>query len=189
MFNELATAWFRFLGGAPAFRVYGRARDEPDWRVIDVFATPRRDRDSRWPGGFWRGVCITWTASVVAVGHDFAEDVLREQAARPASRQHPVEVAGGRLHGWARRAAAGGYSIPTASEVLAHECGHTAQARRLGLLYWPLVGAFTRFREGPHFWNRFENQASERGQFGGLVSGSVRADYLSPLHGDRDVTQ
>jgi hypothetical protein len=33
--------------------------------------------------------------------------------------------------------------------------------------------AVTRFREGPRFYNRFENQASEQGQFGGIVNGTV----------------
>ena len=189
MFNELATDWFRLLGGlgglggAPCFRIHGRARPERSWRVIDVFAAARRDRTSAWPAGFWPGVCITWTASVIAVGRDFAESVLREQAARPASRQRPVDVAGGRLGDAARRTAAGGYSLPSASEVLAHECGHTWQARRLGAFYWPAVGALTLFREGRRFWNHFENQASELGQFGGLVSGSIRTDFLSVIRG------
>ena len=40
-------------------------------------------------------------------------------------------------------------------------------------LFLPLVGSVTRFREGPRPWNRFENEASEVGQFGGIVAGSV----------------
>src|SRR5262249_44625716 len=112
-----------------------------------------------WPHFLWRGTCITWTDSVIAVGWDCAEEVLREQMAEPASRDHPVEVAGGRLRGQARWVAA--------SEVLAHECGHTAQARRLGWAYWPVGAAFTLWREGPHWWNHFENQASAEGLFGG----------------------
>jgi hypothetical protein len=127
--------------------------------------------DSRWP--LWRATCITWTDEVIAVGWDFAEAVLREQTAAPASRERPVEVAGGRLCDAQRRQAAGGSSFPGASEVLAHECGHTRQMRRLGLAYWPVVGAVTLFREGPHWWNHFENQASETGLFGGIVNGSV----------------
>src|SRR5262249_44356873 len=83
MFNELATVWFRWLGGRPAFRVYGKARYEKRWRVIDIFATHRRDLDSRWPRPFFRGTCITWTTQIIAVGWDFAEDVLREQLVEP----------------------------------------------------------------------------------------------------------
>ncbi len=48
----------------------------------------------------------------------------------------------------------------------------------MGLLYWPVVGALTLFREGPHWWNHFENQASEQGQFGGIVNGSVCAELM-----------
>lgn len=38
--------------------------------------------------------------------------------------------------------------------------------------YW-VIGLTTLFREGPHFWNWFENQASAQGLFGGIVPGSV----------------
>jgi hypothetical protein len=178
-FARLVTACFRRFGAAPAFRVHGKAKAEADWRVIDVVATHRRNMDSRWP--LWRATCITWTDEVIAVGWDFAEAVLREQASVPASREHPVEVSGGRLRDHQRRIAAGGTSFPGASEVLAHECGHTRQVRRLGLVYWPVVGAVTLFREGPHWWNHFENQASETGLFGGIVNGSVCARLMESL--------
>lgn len=168
MVDRLVSNWLRWLGGVPVFRVYGRSRQERDWRVLDVYATHRRDNDSRWP--LWAGTCITWTAEVIAVGWDFAEAVSREQSVCPASRDNPVVVAGGRIRDPNRR------FPPTASEILAHECGHTCQARRLGVLYWPLVGSITLFREGPHFWNYFENQASEEGQFGGIVN-----ERVSPL--------
>ena len=173
MLNRLLTAMFRQLGEAPCFQIYGKARRETAWRTIDVFATARRDRSSRWPRPFWPGTCITWTSQVIAVGWDFAASVLREQVDDPATRERPVVVAGGRLRDQARRTAAGSSPLPSYSEVLAHECGHTAQVRRLGPCYWPWGGALTLFREGGHFWNSFENQASEEGQFGGLVTGSV----------------
>lgn len=181
MFNAVATAGFRVWGGVPCFRVYGKARREAAWRVIDVFATRRRDRDSRWPAWLFRGTCITWTASVIAVGWDFAEDVLREQVSEPASRERPVSVVAGRLGDGLRRADAGGPPFPSASEVLAHECGHTWQARRLGWAYWPAGAAVTLFREGRHWWNHFENQASEQGQFGGIVNGSVHPGLMARL--------
>jgi hypothetical protein len=180
MFDRLATAWFRRLGG-PCFRVYGMARVERDWRVIEVHATHRRDRASRWPAFLFRGTCITWTASVIAVGWDFAEEVLREQVSEPASREHPVAVAGGRLRDPLRRAAAGVPALAGAGEVLAHECGHTWQALRLGAAYWVAGAALTLFREGPHFWNHFENQASEQGLFGGIVTGSVCPELIDRL--------
>src|SRR5258708_2815615 len=120
-FNRLATSWLRLLG-QPCFRVYGKARHEKDWRIIEVHATHRRNSDSRWPAPLFRGTCITWTDSVIAVGWDFAEAVLREQSLDPASRERPVEVVGGRIHDWPRRMRAGGPAHVSASEVLAHEC-------------------------------------------------------------------
>src|SRR5436190_24305543 len=177
MFNPLVTACLRWFGGRPAFRVHGRGRGEAHWRIIDVFATHRRDMDSRWPAPFFRGTCITWTASVIAVGRDFAEEVLREQADDPASRDRPVVIEGGRLRGLARPA--------SASEVLAHEIGHTCQARRLGGLYLPCGAAFTLFREGDGWRHWFENQASAAGEFGGLVNGSVDPDLAARLFPER----
>ncbi len=180
MFNPLASSWFRWLSGPPCLRVYGKSkRTADDWRTIDVYATPRRNRDSRLP--LFRGTCITWTSHVIAVGWDFAEQLLREQAREPASRDLPVIVKGGRLRDCARRLEAGASEYVPASEVMAHECGHTWQATRLGMLYWPIGGSVTLFREGPHFWNRFENQASEIGMFGGLVNGSVCAALMARL--------
>jgi hypothetical protein len=175
MFNRATTAWFRLIGGRPCFRIYGRGRREPDWRVIEVHATTRRNRDSRWPAVLFRGTCITWTATVIAVGWDFAEEVVREQISEPASREHPVEVQGGRLRDLERRTAAGALPFSSASEVLAHECGHTWQALRLSWVYLPIGACFTFFREGQRWFNHFENQASEQGLFGGIVSGSVDA--------------
>ncbi len=187
MFNSLATSWFRLIG-QPCFKVYGKARRENEWRVVEVYATSRRDGDSRWPAPLFRGTCITWTASVVAVGWDFAAMVLREQALSPASRDRPVEVVGGRFRDWRRRLAAAGSEQVSTSEVLAHECGHTWQARRLGFAYLPVGALFTLFREGSHWWNHFENQASEEGQFGGIVNNSVCSELIEKLGSDqRDV--
>jgi hypothetical protein len=179
MFNEWLTDWFRWIGGVPVFRIFGKARPEKAWRVIDVFVTSRRNADSSWP--LWRGTCITWTAQVIVVGWDFARGALGEQLAKPASRLHPAEVAGGRLDNLDRRAACGVQGGASADEILAHECGHTWQALRLGAAYLPLVGALTLFGEGPHSWNHFENEASAVGQFGGLVNGSVCPTLRQPL--------
>jgi hypothetical protein len=179
MIDWSLTAWLRWLGGTPCFRIHAKTRRETAWRIVDVFATARRNRDSRWLWPFWQGTCITWTSQIVVVGWDFAAEVLHEQQAEPASREQPVEVAGGRLRDALRRAAVRAGERPQSSEVLAHEVGHTAQVRRLGWLYWPVGGLLTLFREGPHFWNHFENDASEQGQFGGLVNGSVCAALLA----------
>jgi hypothetical protein len=181
MFNRLATSALRWLGGPPCFQIYGRARCESAWRVIGVHATHRRDTDSRWPAFLFRGTCITWTAEVIAVGWDFAEEVLREQISVPASRENPIEVASGRIRDHHRRAATGASPFPSAGEILAHECGHTWQMLRMGFLYWPIGGSVTLFREGSHWWNRFENQASELGQFGGIVNGSACLGLMSKL--------
>jgi hypothetical protein len=180
MFNPLASSFFRLLG-RPAFRIHGKGRREKHWRIIEIHATHRRNMDSRWPPFLFRGTCVTWTASIIAVGWDFAEEVLREQVSEPATRDRPVEVAGGRLHDLARRLSDGAGPWGSASEVLAHECGHTAQARRLGWLYLPAGACFTLFREGTHWFNHFENQASEEGQFGGIVSGSVCPELMARL--------
>ena len=180
MYNAFATGCFR-LAGRPAFRIYARARREKVWHVVDVFATHRRDQDSRWPPYLFRGTCVTWTASVIAVGWDFAEGVLREQMDEPASRDRPVEVAGGRLHDLARRTAAGAGPWASDSEVLAHECGHTWQARRLGPLFLPTGALFTLWREGPRWYNHFENQASEEGLFGGIINASISPVLFSRL--------
>jgi hypothetical protein len=176
MLHDAVSGLIRRFSGQPAFRIYGRADYEPAWHIIDVFATSRRDWTSRWP--LWRGSCITWTAEVIAVGRDFATAVLREQSADPASKNCPVVVAGGRLRDWRPRVAVGASSQPSASEVLAHECGHTGQARRMGFLYWPIGGTFTLFREGHRWWNRLENEASYTGQFGGILSGSVNEQLM-----------
>jgi hypothetical protein len=163
MLHDAVSALLRRIGGRPCFRILGRASYEPDWHVIDVFAVNRRDQTSRWP--FIGGTCITWTANVIAVGRDFASAVIREQAIDPSTRDRPVSVRGGRLRaGWSLH-----YPPPTCGEVLAHECGHTGQARRMGFWYWPMGAAFTLFREGERWWNHFENEASETGELGGIV--------------------
>lgn len=185
MADYVLSLWFAWLGGAPCFQVHAKGRWESRWRVVNVYATDRRNADSRWPWPFFRGTCITWTSRVVAVGWDFAERLLREQARDPASRDQPVEVAGGRLHDWKRRLAAGASSQCSASEVMAHEIGHTSQVRWLREAYW-VVGLTTLFREGPHVWNWFENRASEAGQFGGIVNGSVCPRLMERLQGGPD---
>lgn len=174
--NTLLTSWLRVLGREPCFRVYGKARAEREWRVIEVFATHRRDLASSWP--LWAGTCTTWTDCVIAVGWEFAASVLREQQTLPASREYPVVVAGGRIRDVSRRLAAAADALASATEILAHECGHTYQALQLGPVYLPVVGSVTLFREGPRWWNRFENRASEEGVFGGIVQGSVSAVLL-----------
>ncbi|HEY1380811.1 MAG TPA: hypothetical protein VGF55_28675 [Gemmataceae bacterium] len=177
MLHNAVSALLRRVGGRPCFRIHGRASYEPDWHVIDVFAEPRRNLASRWPA--CAGTCITWTANVIAVGWDFAEEVLREQTREPPSRDRPVVVCGGRL----RHSRPGACGPPSASEVLAHECGHTGQARRMGVWYWPTGAALTLFREGGRWWNRFENEASATGHFGGIVNGSVCPELLPGVAG------
>jgi hypothetical protein len=167
MLNDLLH-WF---GGTPCFRIHGKARREADWRVVSVYASMRRNLDARWP--LLRGCCTAWSGDVIAIGWDFAAWVLLEQLRDPASRQRPVAVAGGRLSDARRRAAAGVDCGPSSSEILAHECGHTWQALRMGPAYLPLVGSVTLFQEGPRPRNRFENEASEQGLFGGIVNHSV----------------
>lgn len=162
--------------------VYGKGKCEPCWRVISIVATSRRNLASPWP--LLAGACITWTDSIIAVGWDFAEHLLLEQFTDPASRTHPVEVRGGRLRDESRRRTAGESVLVSASEIMAHECGHTWQAKRMGGLYW-LVGALTTLcREGPYWWNRFENQASESGLFGGIVNNSVCPELVARLRPD-----
>src|SRR5438128_11175282 len=101
MIEPFLSAWLHWLGGTPCFRIYGKARREPAWRSISVYATSRRNLDSRWP--LWRGTCITWTSEVIVIGWDFAKEALREQAEAPASRRFPIEVGGGRIDDLSRR--------------------------------------------------------------------------------------
>src|SRR5437773_5302386 len=138
---------FQWLGGPPCFRVYGKGRREKSWRIINVHASARRNLDSRWP--LLGGTCTAWGVEVIAVGWDFARWLVTEQLHEPASRQRPVEVAGGRLQDAKRRANAGACIGPGAGEILAHEIGHTWQAVRMGPIYLPLVGSVTLFQEGP----------------------------------------
>jgi hypothetical protein len=159
-------------------RVWGRGKRELTWRVVEVHATQWRNVDSRSMPYLFRGTCIAWTSEIVAVGWDFATALLREQMRWPASREHPVEVLSGRLHNPEGRLALGGPIYPTCSEILAHECGHTWQARRMSWLYWPIGAAFTLWREGPNWYNHFENQASAQGLFGGIVTGSIAKELL-----------
>ena len=163
MCHDTISNLFRQLAGPPCFRVYGKGLAERDWHVIDVYSTHRRDIDSRWP--LFRGTCITWTSSIISVGCDFAEHLLMEQQREPVSREFPATVAGQRIRDSTARA----FRPLTATEIMAHECGHTCQGRRMGFLYWLIGAMFTQCREGSHFWNRFENQASEIGMFGGFV--------------------
>jgi hypothetical protein len=176
MLHDWFSSWLRECGGPPCFRIWGRAETERDWRQIDVLATARRNRDSGWP--MWAGVCITWTDSVIAVGCDFAEQLLRELAVFAVSRSSPVMIPTGRLRG---------AGIPSNCEILAHEIGHTWQARRLGGFYWPLVGALTRFREGSHWWNFFENNASQIGVFGGIIAGTLQHEVMQRLGVTRSI--
>ena len=179
MYNRWFTSLHRSLGQR-AFQIYGKTRGETAWRVLDVMATHRRNADGGWMRPMWAGTLITWTDSVIACGWDVAEEVIREQVACPVSRGHPLEVCGGRLRDPQRRCAAGGEAWPSCSEILAHEIGHSSQARRLSWLYLPKGAVFTLWREGDGWWHAFENEASEEGQFGGLVSGSVHP-RLIPL--------
>jgi len=171
VFHDTVSDLYRTLAGPPCFQVYGKGRHETDWHVIDIFATPLRNSSAPYP--LMRGTCITWTNSIIAVGWDFAKELVLEQVAEPASREFPVVVQGGRLRHLERRQAIGALPWPSASEVMAHECGHTGQGRRMGFLYWMVGGIVTLCREGEHWWNHFENQASETGMFGGIVPGSV----------------
>ncbi len=167
--------WIRWWSGPPAFRVYGKTRRETAWRTIDIYATARRNDHSRWP--LWRGTCTCWSSNLIAVGWDFARALVDSPGTWAISRDRPLTVAAGRLTDAQRRAEVGAPACPGEAEILAHEIGHTLQALRLRLLYLPLVGAVTIFGEGRHFWNRFENEASDQGQFGGIVPDSV-CDFL-----------
>jgi hypothetical protein len=167
MFDALFTRCWRSIATGPCLQIYGKAKHELAWRSIDVFATRRRDLDGAWP--LLGGACTTWSSQVIAVGWDFARLFLAEQQANPVSRELPLEVSGGRLRDATRRHRCRAPSIPSASEIMAHECGHTGQAARLGVFYLPVVGSVTLFREGQHWWNFWENDASANGLLGGIA--------------------
>ena len=176
---ELLNPFLHWLGGTPCFRVHARGKRESRWRIVSVYAHHRRDVESRWP--ILAGALTTWAADVISIGWDFALELLSEQMEEPASRDDPVAVIGGSLRDIKRRRVADGDASPTCSEVMAHECGHTWQAARLGMYYLPLVGSVTWFREGNQPWNRFENEASEQGLFGGIVNGSVCDELMRQI--------
>ena len=176
---EFLSTLFHWVGREPCFRIHGKARREKSWREIAVYASHRNNLDSRWP--LLAGSCITWTAEVILIGWDMAELILSEQRKQPASRDFPVAVQSGRLSDSCGRRAIGANTYPSASEIMAHECGHTWQALRIGPCYLPIVGAVTWFREGHNPWNRFENEASEQGLFGGIVNKSVCSQLLQPV--------
>lgn len=150
-----------------SFLIWGRTRQETQWRQIRVVVTPCRNLTSGWP--LLRGTCTCWSRSLIAVGEQFAQALSVQLSETRVTRDCPVAVVAGRLNDPRLRSAAGGPPEPTPAEVLAHEIGHTIQALRLGPLYLPVVGSLTLFREGPYWWNRFENEASAVGLFGGLV--------------------
>lgn len=179
MYNELTSGWIRSLGGKPAFQIYGRSRPELRWRVIDVFATHRRDCNSRWPAPFFAGTAITWCSHVIEIGWDFAVQVYLEQREEPATRDNPLQVQAGRLRDSQRRLQHGFRSRPSVSEIIAHECGHTRQAVQLQFVFLPVGAFFTLFREGNRWYNLFENQASECGQFGGILPDSIHPRLLA----------
>jgi hypothetical protein len=181
MIDEWLTDYLRWIGGRPTLRIRGKVRCERAWRIIDVYASARRNRDSCWP--LLRASCVTFTSEIIVVGWDFAQELLREQGECPASPSRSIEVAGGRLRDWRRRVHAGAGETPLLGEILAHECGHTWQALRIGPAYLALVGSVTLLHEGPRAWNRFENEASALGQFGGIVNGSVCHELIRSAFG------
>lgn len=171
LLRNLTTAW-----RTPAsFQVHGKTLKETSWRLITVQAFPWRNHEGgRFP---FRGTCTCWSPSFVAVGLDFAQQLLSDPSVWQITRERPVAVAAQSLSNFEKRRRAGASARPSHAEVLAHEIGHTLQARRYRLLYLPLVGSVTRFGEGPRWWQRFENEASAVGQFGGILADSV----TSPL--------
>ncbi|MFO0840800.1 MAG: hypothetical protein U0797_00155 [Gemmataceae bacterium] len=107
------------------------------WRILDVYAAHRRDADSHRPRKLFRGTCITWTSSVIAVGWDFAETLLQEQRLAPASRDHLVEVAGGRPSTWRRRLGLGlGRVRPPARYWRTRSATPGRASAAAGALYW-----------------------------------------------------
>ena len=97
---------------------------------------PRIAATTALAGRSGRATCITWTAQRHRRRLGLRGERPPRACHRAASRDHPVSAAGGRLP----RAAA---RLPSASEILAHECGHTGQGHRWGGIYWP-IGARSR---------------------------------------------
>ncbi len=171
MTDEWFTACHKQICKEPAFLIYGKAKQEKSWRILRVHCSKIRNDQGGWP--LIKNTLITWTSEVVAMGWDFALGILEEQAIQPASRENPIVVNAGRYRMPKVREKAGFSPDPSYSEILAHECGHSYQAIRLGPAYLPVAAFFTLFREGDTLWNALENEASETGQFGGIVPGSI----------------
>lgn len=182
MTDRFLSWWLGLHGYVPCLEVFGKGRAEKGWRLIRIFGGKRRNRDSRWP--LVAGTCTTWSSTAIAVGWDFAVELLAEHERRAVTTMSPVEVGAGRLRDQARRREHDLSTFCTAAEIMAHECGHTAQAVRLGPAYLPIVGSVTLFREGPRIWNHWENDASENGLYGGIARFLLEPD-LWPVATDR----
>ena len=78
-------AMLRRLSGPPCFQIYGKAQERKPIGTSSAFMRRTAATMNNAAGFSVWGTCITWTAEVIAVGWDFAEDVLREQVSEPAS--------------------------------------------------------------------------------------------------------
>ena len=65
MIDEWLTDYLRWIGGRPTLRIRGKVRCERAWRIIDVYASARRNRDSCWP--LLRASCVTFTSEIIGV--------------------------------------------------------------------------------------------------------------------------
>ena len=117
MFNPLMSAWLRWLGGPPCFQVHGRP--VPNRPV-------HRKRPRHRAAGSGEPLARLWLARHLhhldGFGGRRRLGLCGGRAARkpfrPASRDHPVQVGGGRLRDAVRREAAGVDPYPSASEIL-----------------------------------------------------------------------
>ena len=165
--HETVSNVYRSLFGPPCFQVYGKGRFKRDWHIVDVYTSRRRDCGSGWP--FFSGTCITWTASVIAVGQDFAEQLLREQSTEPASQGNPVLVEGAAY----TTSTADLPPLPSLFPPLRKSWLTNAATPPRPAVWVVFMADWCQcelFRQGPHWWNRFENEASEIGRFGGIVT-------------------
>jgi RHS repeat-associated protein len=151
--NPLNTVDPLGLESEARFYIYCKCRCEDEWRLVRVEVVPGL------------GGAVTYGPATIHVNPTDAADAVRQQANNPYTRQNPATVPN----------SSGGI------QTLAHECGHTCQAKVLGPLYLPAAGLNSLleiltggYRNGlNNLKTPTERGASNTGMFGGFAPAPV----------------
>jgi RHS repeat-associated protein len=139
------------LSSEARFYIYCKCKCDKDWRLVRVEVVPGLGTSS-----------VTYGPSTIHTNPDVYLSALQQQATNPYTQSNPATVDN----------SVGG------SQTLAHECGHTCQAKRLGPFYLPPAG----LNSGVEFLlggggyppldrliTPMERGASQNGMFGGFA--------------------